>query len=520
MPAPPLKAKFGVENESDGLTFTRGEPRNTVMANITQGVVKTDDTQTNPLASHWELASEETRKFPKVDAAAKDVAGSVARALQYHRTHGKKNVPATRALAQVCPGQEHQRIKVLGLAPRGRTQSTYGVGLADFDRFLEYHHRPSVKDGSRELAQRIEQRLSQTPGAAPLTPNLRGFVQLLSYCMTEGRQSHKSNNRSPKTGFALCMRSDFYSVFHELLTPQEQQQAAAWLKRQDDGQDAPLLRAAGFRGQSRFFATPYTGSESNRVEVGPSYEEWFDSIVDGRRDGVGHYLKDLLSPPPGENETMGLQGVDTINKLMLFEMRARDGRPRHTLLNSHLRTAFKEEFNIACEFNPRLGAPIEISLHERQWVRASDPAIRALCDFHARFLAKGRRRAPMDSQHGRRLQLRMLMDSHSQLGAVFHLLRQFRDLHWNEKYPRLQTALEQFVDALATAGQEEAFKYLPKEERRRRKDSSSKAASTVREKDLDRAAEAMDELLQAMWNVDQVDEVELEPAPLQLGGQP
>jgi hypothetical protein len=90
--------------------------------------------------------------------------------------------------------------------------------------------------------------------------------------------------------------------------------------------------------------------------VGPTVNEWFKSIIDGR--GEGRYRKDLLSPPPGHplhtgdlevDYGMGAMGVDRESQEAITEIRDRDGR-RPVAANQHLQNQIESEYRFSQQF--------------------------------------------------------------------------------------------------------------------------------------------------------------------------
>ena len=257
----------------------------------------------------------------------------------------------------------------------GCVQATYGIPLEKIPETLE-----SLLD--KHQTKRIEE-LTEFVGldyhlftGQRLTPACRGFVQLIvAYLERANTQAISKTAFTVHAYFRLMSRSDFCSMFEQLLTDEEKQAMRYLLLPVKQGPKAipPLMMSIQRpHANTRVFAKPYL-SYSNGPDTwysshtGPTVKAWLASIVEGR--GEGHFKKDLMSPPQGYplhtgnldiDYGMGAMGVDAVNRLVLFEVRGAPYREKNIPLNGQLLRFAEQEMSYAVERNPTLNQGREI----------------------------------------------------------------------------------------------------------------------------------------------------------------
>lgn len=209
------------------------------------------------------------------------------------------------------PGTETKNEKILGakeeleieiVGPDGpkwkaAIQSSESFLLEYYESFLRQHELLSLVDDTIKHAQKVLDAVNTGGIPAAELAKLRSFLQIIVNYVMRGR-SVDTKGHPAKATFQLMSRTNFASIYRELLTQKEKK-----LLEKIVTTDA-ILKELGLDRTIRFFKNGY-GSDPADQHTGPTVYEWLSKIPRG---------VDLLSAAQGGSRlsaAMGRYRVDT-----------------------------------------------------------------------------------------------------------------------------------------------------------------------------------------------------------------
>lgn len=158
--------------------------------------------------------------------------------------------------------------------------------------------------------------------------NLRGFLELITNYIYRGHFFGRKGEVSKAT-FRIMARTDFASMYRELLSDQEKRLYKKIANNKNGAMDTFLQKIGSIASEnyriykSQKFFRQGVGSDPKKPAYGPEIGSWLESIASQGENAVG---KDSLSTASGMSSAMGAKTVETEvgdkdYKLAKFEIR-------------------------------------------------------------------------------------------------------------------------------------------------------------------------------------------------------
>lgn len=273
-----------------------------------------------------------TEQINKGDLVGTSAAGNEIR--KWPSTFSTEHLKKTKNFRSGLRSGESLQVEIVDPDWNAAIQASEAVELPKYESLLG-EQDPALETSTVESADRILTAANTEGTPAADLANLRGFLQMVVNYVLRGQLvdldlSKPGPGRDPaKFAFALMSRTNFASIFRNLLTTREKE-----LFKRIVSTDAILddlstheFTADPLTRRSRFFKHGHGGARASRT---PTIHAWLRSI---HRQGEKRKGKDLLSPPQFGSAAMGVFGVESDpgkkdTGLVKFELRSTADPPQ------------------------------------------------------------------------------------------------------------------------------------------------------------------------------------------------
>jgi hypothetical protein len=198
-------------------------------------------------------------------------------------------------------------VEIVNTAWRARIQASESFALPQYESYLKEHEWAVVRDPTLARAKEILDTLKPADPARAAAferehANLKALLQMIVNYLLRG-QKFSGKPKPSKFAFILMARTSFYSMYHELLTPEER---TAFQKLVRDGTIPSKLGLSNSDPVLEKGHGAVAAGDRNNPKIGP----WLRSIIQGggwRREGPRRDRRktDLLSPMKHGSAAMG-----------------------------------------------------------------------------------------------------------------------------------------------------------------------------------------------------------------------
>ena len=225
---------------------------------------------------------------------------------------GTEHLKRTRSFRGGLRPGESLEVEIVDKDWNAKIQASESFALPQFESYLLEHMDVDTFLTTVDSADKVLEKANTDKLPASGLVNLKNFLQIIIEHITEPRKWRMGRGHLAKENISLMSRTNFSSMFKELLSEDEKKLFVKIVK------DRLITKELGVRGNPRVFPAGFTG----RSFPGPRIQEWLVSIHSTSRD--------RLSSLGGDNRAMGRWNVESEEgkkdtDLVKFEARATSG---------------------------------------------------------------------------------------------------------------------------------------------------------------------------------------------------